>query len=185
MNPTRPKFEGHTSRKNHGRKKWARDGEKARGGEHKKKLFLRSTVSKSGSFQHLLKVICWLYSAVKMRWKPRRNHGKGWALGAFCLHPRSNPSCAEQLGRTQAPREEGRSAGQQLTEVLGHLAPSCPSTLPHAASLWSLESTRVECDCQGNQDTVTTKHGLENGNQLVRLFRNYCSNGGGMSLRKI
>ena len=185
MNPTRPKFEGHTSRKNHGRKKWARDGEKARGGEHKKKLFLRSTVSKSGSFQHLLKVICWLYSAVKMRWKPRRNHGKGWALGAFCLHPRSNPSCAEQLGSTQAPREEGRSAGQQLTEVLGHLAPSCPSTLPHAASLWSLESTRVECDCQGNQDTVTTKHGLENGNQLVCLFRNYCSNGGGMSLRKI
>ena len=156
-------------------KRW---GKGRGGGEHKKKLFLQSTVSKSGSFQHLLKVICWLYSAVKMRWKRRRNHGKGWGLGAFCLHPRSNLSCAEQVGSTLAHPGGGQEWGQQLRDP-GTPGPFCPSTLPHAASVWSLESTRVECDHQGNKDNVTTKCGLENGNQLVRLFRNYCSNSGG------
>ncbi|CAN0307076.1 unnamed protein product, partial [Rangifer tarandus platyrhynchus] len=47
MIPTRPKFEDHISRKKDGRKKWARDGEKAVGEESiRKSCFFRAQFPK-------------------------------------------------------------------------------------------------------------------------------------------
>ena len=49
--PTQPKFEGHISRKNHGRKKWARDGENAMGkGSIRKSCFYRAQFPKVALF---------------------------------------------------------------------------------------------------------------------------------------
>lgn len=51
MIPTQPKFEGHISRKNHGRKKWARDGENAMGeGSIRKSCFYRAQFPKVALF---------------------------------------------------------------------------------------------------------------------------------------